>query len=281
MEGDCVSGDCKNGIGTFRYKNGDQYTGAYNNGNMYGKGKYISSDFLYEGDFVNNVYEGNGTYIYKNNVKKIRYEGEFKNDMFNGYGVLTYKDGKTQDGQWKDDKFLGILIGYLKGTPAYWDAINTITIGNEKYEIDKQHMDSIILVESTGKSYPVSESAITKPTRYFYIKDSNYIIGVVRFEKSETGYPSRALGEKVFLDTDEAFLNHLNRNQHNKPAKLPLTHFEGAWYYDTNNCLWELYPEYASVYHNPKDKYINLKFVRKKPSSHHLLKQLYIQARIL
>jgi hypothetical protein len=265
------------------FSNGQRIRGQY----YWDDGSYVDSAFYendnlksgiynypngaqYKGTFKNDEFDGKGIYSYESDRNEIQYEGEFKNGMFNGKGILIYKDGKKQDGQWKDDVFSGVLIGYLKDTPAYWDAINIITIGNEKYEVDKQQMDSITLSESTGKSYPNSESSIRKPTRYFYVKDGtqNHVVGVVRFEKSETGYPPKVLGEKVFLDTDKNLLRHLNRNRYNKPARLPLTHLEKNLYFDTNHCIWLLFSEKESVYHNPQNKYENLKFVRPIPNQY-------------
>jgi hypothetical protein len=141
MEGDCISGDCKNGVGTFKYKNGDQYIGTYNNGNMHEKGKYISSDFVYEGDFVNNVYEGKGIYTYKNNTKKIRYEGDFKNDMFNGHGILYYGDNSEENGEWKDDIFLGAKIGEYQTKDVLKKGDTIVTFKN-KYLLSRQVVSS-------------------------------------------------------------------------------------------------------------------------------------------
>jgi hypothetical protein len=41
--GVCVSGNCKNGSGTFEYKNGDRYIGQFVNSKPEGKGIYINS----------------------------------------------------------------------------------------------------------------------------------------------------------------------------------------------------------------------------------------------
>ncbi|MDR2064159.1 MAG: hypothetical protein LBP85_00385 [Prevotellaceae bacterium] len=215
----------------------------------------------YEGTFKDDKFDGEGVFFYKPDSNKIRYEGAFAGGKFNGEGTLYYRDSTFQKGQWKDDEFQGMLIGYLKGVPAYWDAINTVTIGEKIYKKDEQKIDSITGAKSTG-SHNASESAITTTTQYFYIKNNNIIIGVVKFEESITGLPAKILDSKVSLDTDQTLLNHLNRNQHNKPAKLPLTHWKDRWYYDANKCFWYLYERRSSIYHNPPGKYINIKLVR-------------------
>lgn len=50
---------------------------------MHGKGKYSTLYESYEGDFVDNTFEGQGVYIFKSGAK---YEGSFKNNQFEGKG---------------------------------------------------------------------------------------------------------------------------------------------------------------------------------------------------
>jgi len=45
----------------------------------------------YEGDFIDNEFEGNGVYYLDNGNY---YEGQFKKGKFNGYGKEYDKDGK-------------------------------------------------------------------------------------------------------------------------------------------------------------------------------------------
>jgi hypothetical protein len=42
-----------------------------------------------------------GTYYFPNND---RYEGEFVDNLKHGKGTYTYFDGKVKVGEWKDDK---------------------------------------------------------------------------------------------------------------------------------------------------------------------------------
>ena len=54
-----------NGYGTFKWKNGDSYTGQMMNGKMHGYGKYRYNDGrVYEGNYVNGIKQGQGKRYY-------------------------------------------------------------------------------------------------------------------------------------------------------------------------------------------------------------------------
>ena len=66
---------------------------------------YKNGNKRYEGDFVNNKYEGNGTYYKENGTY---YIGEFKNGHFNGKGIIYYKNGKIRfDGTFINGRYEG------------------------------------------------------------------------------------------------------------------------------------------------------------------------------
>ena len=73
----------------FKYKiifdNGDYYIGELINNLKHGKGiiYYKNGNIKYDGDFIDDKYEGNGKYI---NKKGDYYIGEWKNNKFNGKG---------------------------------------------------------------------------------------------------------------------------------------------------------------------------------------------------
>ena len=105
-EGHSYEGEFKNneidGMGIFKWSNGDIYEGEMTNGKMNGYGKYTySNGQIYEGNYVNGVKEGLGKLIYPNN--KI-YEGEFKNGKPMGEGTI-YINGKKVDIIYKNGNF--------------------------------------------------------------------------------------------------------------------------------------------------------------------------------
>lgn len=126
--GNCISGDCTNGQGTFFYQDGAVSTGNWKEGKQEGLGTYTSAKGdKYVGEFKNNELEqgtltapdgeirygkytsdggllmlqGQGTVNYANGNK---YVGEFKNDLREGQGTMFYSDGGKYVGQWKNAK---------------------------------------------------------------------------------------------------------------------------------------------------------------------------------
>ena len=67
----------------------------------------------YEGDTVNGVPNGQGTFTWTNGKK---YEGEFKDGGINGQGTETLPDGDKYVGEWKDSKRNGQgIVTYQNG----------------------------------------------------------------------------------------------------------------------------------------------------------------------
>ena len=59
---------------------------------------------MYEGDFVNGKFEGNGKYIWEHGGY---YIGQCKNGLANGKGTLYNKNGDIiQKGNWINDEFV-------------------------------------------------------------------------------------------------------------------------------------------------------------------------------
>lgn len=124
------------GEGTLYYKIGSIYKGEFVEGNRQGKGvlefrekKYA----VYSEAWTNKGPTGISTYFYLDDKGEIsaqitgitnettwlisgfgigkydngKYEGDFKDNMRHGLGKYTFNNGKIQDGQWENGKFLG------------------------------------------------------------------------------------------------------------------------------------------------------------------------------
>jgi hypothetical protein len=121
----CITGNCQNGSGTYRYSATSKYSGQFLNGLREGKGKItFSNGNIYEGLFSRNKMQGEGTMNYGNGDRytgtwlndqpsgkgvyafktKERYEGDFKNGEFDGYGSMYYPDGASYTGGWKANR---------------------------------------------------------------------------------------------------------------------------------------------------------------------------------
>lgn len=79
IQAQCVSGDCKNGRGTYIYPSGAKYIGDFKDGEIHGI----------------------GVCYYTN---KSKYSGEWKNRYPDGKGTKTYSDGTTRTGLWRKGK---------------------------------------------------------------------------------------------------------------------------------------------------------------------------------
>ena len=82
IQSGCISGDCKNGMGTFAYPDGSKYQGQFARGQI----------------------NGWGTWYYSNGDK---YIGSFVNSYAHGKGTVYHKDNSRTTGEWKDGEFIG------------------------------------------------------------------------------------------------------------------------------------------------------------------------------
>jgi len=82
-EGD-IAGGKKHGKGVMKFRNGDIYTGSWDNNMMNGDGTMVySNGEKYHGTWVNDQRNGLGVHIFRDTS---RYEGEFFNDDMHGQG---------------------------------------------------------------------------------------------------------------------------------------------------------------------------------------------------
>jgi hypothetical protein len=101
----CVSGNCENGFGTYKYKNGGTFTGEWLKGKPNGKGKIVyNNGDKYEGDWVDGNPNGKGIRFFSNGDK---YEGEWVNGNAHGNGILIYKNGDKYDGEFNNNQLSG------------------------------------------------------------------------------------------------------------------------------------------------------------------------------
>jgi len=79
-----------------------RYNGECRGGMAYGWGKTVGRD-IYEGEFVNGIVQGKGTYVWSDGDK---YIGEFKKGKAHGRGVMIRKNGSRYEGLWENNKLL-------------------------------------------------------------------------------------------------------------------------------------------------------------------------------
>ena len=84
----------------------------------HGKGIYTDGGSTYDGQFVNDFFQGYGVY---KAIDGSTYKGEWKEGKMHGHGVYTWSDGSVFDGNWENGK--------MEGSGVFTDARNQIWTG--------------------------------------------------------------------------------------------------------------------------------------------------------
>jgi len=109
-DGKCFTGQFKQGVPQIPHvgcKVADPrllgtYSGACQGGKAHGRGKAVGID-TYQGEFLNGVLNGQGTYVWPN---EDRYIGQFKRGEAHGRGVMRYADGVEETGLWQNGELV-------------------------------------------------------------------------------------------------------------------------------------------------------------------------------
>eukprot|EP00347_Sterkiella_histriomuscorum_P005004 403358269 len=133
------------GFGVLKFSNGDQFQGFFNkslkNGNvsfniflkvnMQFQGKYVcvsdaTNQFRFQGDFIYNYIEGNGTLQYLNGHT---YQGNIIKNILSGLGQLKLKNGILYEGNFQNNQFEGrgqIVVPMISMIKNYRQTISPI-----------------------------------------------------------------------------------------------------------------------------------------------------------
>ena len=173
---ECISGDCKNGQGTYVYKDG-RYIGEWQKGKRHGQGTYTDSKGKYVGEWKKNKKHGQGTLTWSSGAT---YVGEHKKGKRDGWGTFTWSDGATYVGEQKKDKRHGKgtytskdekYVGEWQWNKRHGQGTNTFANG-EKYvggfKKDKRsgwgkytYVDGTVKKLKNGKLYISEEERVT------------------------------------------------------------------------------------------------------------------------
>jgi len=99
----------------------DYYVGELEAGEPNGFGYYFFDGGYYFGNFKNNQFQGEGSYV---SFHGVRYEGEFERDSFEGKGTLTTADGASFVGSFRNDQRTGkgkLLRSNGEIVVGFWD----------------------------------------------------------------------------------------------------------------------------------------------------------------
>ena len=92
------------GYGAESWTNGTVYIGNFHMGVKQGKGRLAMKGLLYEGEFFNNLFNGEGKITYENGDV---FNGHWVDGLKHGYGELRSKNGKVYKGQYENDEKMG------------------------------------------------------------------------------------------------------------------------------------------------------------------------------
>lgn len=113
------------GEGTFAYRSGASYDGAWAEGKMEGLGKFNFPDNgSYEGSFSDSQRNGEGTYTWDDGDK---YVGAWKNDQMSGEGTYTSSEGLVYKGMFQGN--------------ALWEGTCTLRDDSGSYEVTYKNGD--------------------------------------------------------------------------------------------------------------------------------------------
>jgi len=100
----CIAGDCQSKYGRYKWENGDQFTGFFQNGKMFmGTYSFASGD-KYEGMFnSDNQFHGQGRFFFEDGSY---YGGEWRNGKQEGRGYSHDSDYKRKIGDWRRGSFV-------------------------------------------------------------------------------------------------------------------------------------------------------------------------------
>lgn len=111
--GNCIKGNCFDGVGILTTSSNATYYGEFANGKLQGKGsiRFANGD-TYEGSFSNSMMQGNGIFKYRSGHV---YQGGMEKNKKHGIGKMLFANGDSYEGQWISDLMHG------KGTYQFSD----------------------------------------------------------------------------------------------------------------------------------------------------------------
>ena len=143
------SEDDKNEVKTINIENEGRYIGEIKNGLRHGKGKMIySNGNIYEGNWLNDLFDGKGNYLHK------KYGQNTSGDWENGYlikGRIVFMEGLLNN-----EEYIGELIYSFFGYPVPHGKGTYFYINGDKYVgefVDYKKEGKGIFTWANGDSY--------------------------------------------------------------------------------------------------------------------------------
>jgi hypothetical protein len=110
------------GVREVVFADGAIYRGAMRGTSLHGKGEYVSKAFKYQGEFLEGLKHGNGTYVWDNGD---RYDGAFAQDRPDGRGKYHFANGDSYEGEVKAGVIAGRGTYMTKGGDVFEGAFSS------------------------------------------------------------------------------------------------------------------------------------------------------------
>ena len=136
--------------GEHKMSDGSVYVGEYHNDHRSGHGKAtLFNGDIYEGDFADGKYNGQGTYLSPRN--HTRFVGTFKDD-YRQKGTLTFDNGDQYVGDFRDDKRSGQGVPVLSNPCSAFLHQRGDYLGGVEMSLDRNLLpDPVSYFESRGQ----------------------------------------------------------------------------------------------------------------------------------
>jgi hypothetical protein len=115
-DGNCIDGDCINGIGKMEWPNGMWYAGQFKEGISHGTGTLQNGTLTYSGSWKFGFLWGNGNLVVPNQYD---YRGEFLMGKRAGTGKAEFSNKTSYSGAWSEDLMEGKGTFYFSSNYYY------------------------------------------------------------------------------------------------------------------------------------------------------------------
>ncbi len=201
------------GMGNYYFDDDQYYVGEFDkskfagDGYLYGNYKNGEQNLLYQGNFKDNLYNGEGK-LYLDDGSLL-YEGEFKDGLFSGNGKLMYDYAQMPkyEGEFKQGIFSGKGILYDESTKVIYEGefvngfINYLRYMNEDINIFRKDFgqeDTDILLENSFVSIYDSAGIILECN--YMSQDEDFIkIKTLAITRQGDGLEGVKIGESIVL----------------------------------------------------------------------------------
>lgn len=92
----------KEGLGIYYWNQRQYYSGQFKNNKIHGKGRHVTKELDYKGEFIEGLKDGKGILV--NTLKNWKYEGQFKKNKMDGMGTIIWDDKTKFEGEFEENE---------------------------------------------------------------------------------------------------------------------------------------------------------------------------------